>query len=867
LQCKLVKTSKSKAQAWSATANTGFAAKSAVNAVVAGQGTTINGKDNQIATKVDDNGKVIESRDATAADKVGGINISVSLGSSKSQSSSQQSTDSARASTVAADNNVSINAVGAGQSSDLTAQGAIITAGNTVALNADGKINLQAAQNTASQTSSNSSSSGSIGISFGIGGANSGLAVTASASKARGNADGNDVTWINTQVSAGNQVTLNSGGDTTIKGAVVAANQVTAKVGGNFAIESPQDTSQYTSQQKSVGGSITAGFDGKVSGSINASKSNIKSDFASVGEQSGIKAGDAGFKVDIANNADLKGGAITSTDKAVQDGKNTFKQGGTLSTSDIQNKADYSASSVGANFGTGFDAAGKLTPQGTSAGIGSDSGNAASTTKAGISGIAGNKDARTTDAQTGIAKIFDASKVQKDIDAQTQITQRFGLEASKAIGDYAATQLQTAKTLRDQAAKESDPTKAQALQSQAQALEKNWGEQGTLRVLAHTAVGGLTGGVSGAAGAATGTLIAPMVAEQLAKAGITGSLAQTLVATASTAAGAAVGGKAGAAAGLNEVANNYLSHPERNLLNQKQKECLTSGSASACSAANALITKDQLSDKLLANAVATCSGNECNNVVNFIGKEIAAQGCTSPSACPDTATLNKYWSIAQEKAQGLEPVYPEAWLLDVKGVLDLGKFGVKLLTSGGTGAKGSLYALAQLGKTDATLSEANFTVRLSGLDGAKGGVAATDGLAFRTDLPSHMIGPDGFTKSGQLSGTHNLTNATSSLDTVGAAYKLKPTGTAGVYELSYTYTNPATGKVVSGSKTVYDPAVFSDQTMINNAQQAGQQAWTQYLKNPTVKVIDGSVGGVNFRSYINVDKNGNAFISNVHPIK
>lgn len=73
--------------------------------------------------------------------------------------------------------------------------------------------------------------------------------------------------------------------------------------------------------------------------------------------------------------------------------------------------------------------------------------------------------------------------------------------------------------------------------------------------------------------------------------------------------------------------------------------------------------------------------------------------------------------------------------------------------------------------------------------------------------------------------------------------------------------------MVSGSKTVYDPAVFSDQTMINNAQQAGQQAWAQYLQNPTAKVIDGSVGGVNFRSYINFDKNGNAFIGNVHPIK
>jgi hypothetical protein len=153
------------------------------------------------------------------------------------------------------------------------------------------------------------------------------------------------------------------------------------------------------------------------------------------------------------------------------------------------------------------------------------------------------------------------------------------------------------------------------------------------------------------------------------------------------------------------------------------------------------------------------------------------------------------------------------------------------------------------------------------VSGANGGTAVVDGLAFRSDLPNHMIGPDGFTKSGQLSGTHNLANATSALETKGATYTLNPTSTVGVYELQYTYTNPATGKVVSGSKTVYDPVVFSDQTMINNAQQAGQQAWTQYLQNPTVNVIDVSVGGVNFRSYINVDKNGNPFIGNVHPIK
>ena len=145
--------------------------------------------------------------------------------------------------------------------------------------------------------------------------------------------------------------------------------------------------------------------------------------------------------------------------------------------------------------------------------------------------------------------------------------------------------------------------------------------------------------------------------------------------------------------------------------------------------------------------------------------------------------------------------------------------------------------------------------------------AVGDGLAFRADLQKHMIGPDGFTKSGQLSGTHNLENATAALSSQGAKYTVNPTSTPGVSELQYLYRNPATGKLVSGNKTVYDPVVHSDKIMMSNAQQAGQAGWTQYLHNSNVKVFDSMQGGVNFRSYINVDKNGNAFIGNVHPIK
>jgi filamentous hemagglutinin len=118
--------------------------------------------------------------------------------------------------------------------------------------------------------------------------------------------------------------------------------------------------------------------------------------------------------------------------------------------------------------------------------------------------------------------------------------------------------------------------------------------------------------------------------------------------------------------------------------------------------------KDELSTKLLANAAATCEGAECNQVANFVREQQRTLGCTATAACPDNATLEQIWAVAQRKAQGLEPVYLESWVLDAKAVLDLGKFGVKLLSGASSGTSGSLEALGQLAKTDATKVTNNF---------------------------------------------------------------------------------------------------------------------------------------------------------------
>ncbi|PUE12943.1 hemagglutinin repeat-containing protein [Limnohabitans sp. T6-20] len=449
-------------------ANAAFNLKQAADALKAGQGDA-NGMVKTGATNPDGSPKTNadgtpETAQGNAADKAGGIGISISVGSSSSQSKQSSSADNARGSTLTAGGNVSIKATGDGQGSNLTVQGSSIQAGQTTTLKADNQVNLLAAQNTTSESSSNQSKSGSVGVAIQLGAGGGGMGFTASASKASGQGAGNGTTYTNTQV-AGSAVNIESGGDTTLKGATVKADQVTANVGGNLKIESLQDTHQYKESSKSAGGSIMVGAG--VSGSINLAKSSINSTYTSVNEQSAIRAGDGGFQVEVKGNTTLTGAQITSTQAAIDNNKdnnkNSFQTGGTLTTTDLQNKASYEAKSVSVGLGAGA-LPGKSASAGMSGvGFGSDKESASSTTTAGISGVAGNTTVRTGDASTSLKTIFDADKVKKEIEAQVTITQEFGKQAGKAITDYTNGQR---KILQEQAKNASTPEdKAKAEQA------------------------------------------------------------------------------------------------------------------------------------------------------------------------------------------------------------------------------------------------------------------------------------------------------------------------------------------------------------------------------------------------------------------
>ncbi|AKO21211.1 hemagglutinin repeat-containing protein [Xanthomonas oryzae] len=548
------------------------------------------------------------SASAKDAAQGAGLKIAVTVGGSKSQSQTTQQSATTKGSTLQAGGNVNLIATGGGEDSNILVRGSDLKAANNLLLSADHDITLEAAQDSFEQHSTSKSSSAAIGVAVTYGADGFAAGVTVSASGARGKADGQDITQRNSHLSAGNTATLISGNDTTLKGAVLSANTVLADIGGDLNIESLQDTSTYTSKDKAVGGSVTFGMGFSASGSYSSNK--VNGDFASVKEQSGIQAGDGGFDIRVHGNTDLKGAVIASTQAAVDAGTNRL-QTGTLTVSDITNTSNYKA--TGISLSGGYAAGGSdgkdgaktdtQTPpttnngsnwswqnqgsgvQGASAGFSSKSGSSTSTTASGISGgtvimtdqagqqaktdqsvsdvlAALNRDVHTGDSANGLVKGWDGQKLQQQVSAGAEITATFGQQASKAIGDYADKKTKEASLLRLQAETTTDPDQRNALLGQAQQLENQWGANGTLRVLAHTAVGGLTGGIQGAMGSAAGTLTAPVVANALKSAGVDGVLADSLTALASTAAGSLLGAGAGSAAAFNEVTNNYLSHQQ-----------------------------------------------------------------------------------------------------------------------------------------------------------------------------------------------------------------------------------------------------------------------------------------------------------------
>jgi filamentous hemagglutinin len=289
----------------------------------------------------------------SASSGAGGFGVQVYIGSSKSKSESSSSESHVTGTNLQA-RNIDITAT----ETDLRMEGAKLQAENIV-LSAERDILLEAAANTAEVHNKNKSSSAGVGVSFAFGGQQNGFSFQLNAGQALGKANGSETTWDNTLITASDSLQITSGRDTTLRGAQLAGDTVRMDIGGNLLIETLQDLSRYESEQSSSGFSISLCIPPicggtTVTASASLSGQEIKHDYQSAVGQSGIASGDGGFDITVKGNTELVGAAITSTQTAIDEDRNSLTTA-SLASRDLTNVQSTESSSGSMGFSYSSD--------------------------------------------------------------------------------------------------------------------------------------------------------------------------------------------------------------------------------------------------------------------------------------------------------------------------------------------------------------------------------------------------------------------------------------------------------------------------------------------------------------------------------
>lgn len=371
--------------------------------------------------------------------------LTISFGSSSRRSETVSQSKEARGSSIVSSGDILITAAGEKgtegtilpNTGNLDVVGSMIT-GKGIFLTAGNDINLISAENTSFTRSSSSSDQGSIGVDI----SPKGVSATANVAMSRGKSDGDTLTHVNAKITADEILEIKSGRDTNMLGAVAKGEKILAEIGRNLNMASRQDTDNFKSRNDSFSAGATVPVTGGNFGAnLSFSKGTVDSEYRSVVEQTGLYAGKAGFDINVKNNTDLKGAVIDST---ADPEKNRISTG-TLTYGNIQNQAEYSASTVGIGAGYGVNDKGEghglvLPNVGVPSG-----GSASSTTYAAIS--PGTIEIRSNPSQDmsglsrspetahqALEKIFDAETVAE----QQELSRVFGEEAFKLVGGVSA---------------------------------------------------------------------------------------------------------------------------------------------------------------------------------------------------------------------------------------------------------------------------------------------------------------------------------------------------------------------------------------------------------------------------------------------
>jgi filamentous hemagglutinin len=540
------------------------------------------------------------------------IGISIMGGTQITEREINQEQHNVVGSGISAGNNITLIATGdnQGNGGDITIKGSEVKAKNDITLEANRDLNLIAALNTQHSDSDEKSYGGNFGIGFAIGGDESGLRFKGNAnfSRERENADGS--AWSEAIAEAGNKLTLKTGNDANLIGGQLKGDRVEANIGNNLNIQSLQDTDNYDYEK--ISGSIDAsGGIGGFSGNVSLSATEMESHWASVTDQAGIFAGKGGYDIYVENNTDLKGAVIASD---ADDKSNNKLDTGTISFSDIENKADFDVShvsvSVGTSGGGGNPTSGSMGPITAY----HDSDSASSTTKSAVEqGELIIRDTEnqqqdinqlsrdTENANDVLGQIFDKQKHLDNIEI---------IETVNEIRQQAETVMnnQTRLEIQQQALKDDPTLSGKALNDE---IDRRFAEQNTTgmggsmtkaldsvtSIISGALTGNITGGLAGAA--------APHIASELKKLEESDPVAHKIAHGILGAVVAELQGGSGLAGGMGAASSEVivgLIHEQlypgvpKDELTEKQKETLSMLASLAGGMAGAITGSDNAAD-------------------------------------------------------------------------------------------------------------------------------------------------------------------------------------------------------------------------------------------------------------------------------
>lgn len=469
----------------------------------------------------------------------------VGMGFASSSNSSNMNGATAVASTINGGNNVTLTST----AGDIHATGASLGAGKALSLDSARDIVLDASQSTAHRDGKNNSAGVEVGVGFQAGAQGTGVYAYASASVGNGHNRSDSTTNNNTQLKA-DTLNITSKGDTTLRGATATANTINAAVGGKLAIESLQDVTKQESSQTNAGARVQVSFGTAWSASGNVSQSNTNGSSATVGQQSGLFAGDGGYHVK-ADTVELKGGAIASTNKL--DSELTTNK---LTATNIENSMRYSAGSVSvAGSIGGGSGKGDTNPDGSAKpeaqqqlfgdrnsgnvapGVpviqkGSDSSTTYATVTDGKISIGGVRTSSVKDlgintdaskANTGLDKLPDLQTMLKDQQAMSAAAGTVLATSKEIIGDIATSVSNAAardggaaiKVLKDPNSTDEQRAAAEKAIDSAQRTQADWGAGGIYSRAMNAGVVVLVGGMAGQSG---GKIAADAAGPSVAKA-------------------------------------------------------------------------------------------------------------------------------------------------------------------------------------------------------------------------------------------------------------------------------------------------------------------------------------------------------------